>query len=126
MVLHQDSNNMVFISSRLFLLGLSIHGKGAWRSIAKNFVHTRTPTQVTSHAQKYFKRQSEKRKRYHHGNVPDITTIPETEIMCDSVNTHNQTQYPCQSVQSIHASARDGLHPNGSQLSLSNKEKNNN
>lgn len=31
---------------RLFLLGLSEHGRGAWRAIASDFVTTRTATQV--------------------------------------------------------------------------------
>ena len=31
---------------RLFLMGLSKYGKGDWRSISRNFVITRTPTQV--------------------------------------------------------------------------------
>ena len=39
---------------RLFLLGLDKFGKGDWRSISRNFVISRTPTQVASHAQKYF------------------------------------------------------------------------
>ncbi|XP_047319731.1 transcription factor SRM1-like [Impatiens glandulifera] len=39
---------------RLFLIGLEKYGKGDWRSISRNFVVTRTPTQVASHAQKYF------------------------------------------------------------------------
>lgn len=39
---------------RLFLLGLAKHGKGDWRSIARNFVPSRTPTQIASHAQKHF------------------------------------------------------------------------
>ena len=33
---------------RLFLLGLSKFGKGDWRSISRNFVVSRTPTQVTA------------------------------------------------------------------------------
>ncbi|KAK9293282.1 hypothetical protein L1049_021274 [Liquidambar formosana] len=50
---------------RTFLLGLKRLGKGDWRGISKDFVRTRTPTQVASHAQKYFLRQSgsEKKKR---------------------------------------------------------------
>ncbi|XP_028806991.1 transcription factor KUA1 [Neltuma alba] len=51
---------------RIFLIGLKKLGKGDWRGISKNYVTTRTPTQVASHAQKYFLRQNHanKRKRY--------------------------------------------------------------
>ena len=31
---------------RLFLLGLQKYGKGDWRSISRNFVISRTPTQA--------------------------------------------------------------------------------
>ncbi|KAL8043199.1 hypothetical protein ABFX02_09G103400 [Erythranthe guttata] len=51
---------------RQFLLGLHKVGKGHWLSISKGFVSSRTPSQVASHAQKYFMRQSDtgrKRKR---------------------------------------------------------------
>ncbi|XP_012485124.1 transcription factor SRM1 [Gossypium raimondii] len=41
---------------RLFLIGLQKYGKGDWRSISRNAVVSRTPTQVASHAQKYFLR----------------------------------------------------------------------
>ena len=34
---------------RLFLLGLAKFGKGDWRSISRNFVVSRTPTQVCWH-----------------------------------------------------------------------------
>ncbi|XP_019228818.1 PREDICTED: transcription factor MYB1R1-like isoform X2 [Nicotiana attenuata] len=43
---------------RIFLVGLEKLGKGDWRGISRNFVTTRTPTQVASHAQKYFLRQN--------------------------------------------------------------------
>ncbi|CAI0544168.1 unnamed protein product [Linum tenue] len=41
---------------RRFLEGLEKYGKGDWRSISRNAVISRTPTQVASHAQKYFLR----------------------------------------------------------------------
>ncbi|KAF2319013.1 hypothetical protein GH714_012464 [Hevea brasiliensis] len=40
---------------RRFLLGLLKHGKGDWRNISRNFVVSKTPTQVASHAQKFYK-----------------------------------------------------------------------
>eukprot|EP00284_Hemiselmis_tepida_P016679 CAMPEP_0174924432 /NCGR_PEP_ID=MMETSP1355-20121228/7239_1 /TAXON_ID=464990 /ORGANISM="Hemiselmis tepida, Strain CCMP443" /LENGTH=386 /DNA_ID=CAMNT_0016170237 /DNA_START=134 /DNA_END=1294 /DNA_ORIENTATION=+ len=42
---------------RRFLEGLERFGKGDWRSIARQSVMTRNPTQVASHAQKFFLRQ---------------------------------------------------------------------
>ncbi|KAG8381821.1 hypothetical protein BUALT_Bualt05G0012700 [Buddleja alternifolia] len=50
---------------KLFLLGLRKLGKGDWKGISSNFVTSRTPTQVASHAQKYFIRQNNaKKKKY--------------------------------------------------------------
>ncbi|KAL9230116.1 hypothetical protein vseg_005506 [Gypsophila vaccaria] len=46
-----------------FLMGMEKYGKGDWKTIAKEFVKTRTPTQVASHAQKHFKRQEKKKKK---------------------------------------------------------------
>ncbi|KAA8532092.1 hypothetical protein F0562_006766 [Nyssa sinensis] len=39
-----------------FLVGLEKYGKGDWRSISRNCVQTRNPTQIASHAQKYYNR----------------------------------------------------------------------
>ncbi|KAK2454164.1 transcription factor MYBS3 [Trifolium repens] len=41
---------------KAFLKGLKAVGKGRWKNISRNFVITKTPTQVASHAQKYFQR----------------------------------------------------------------------
>ena len=37
-----------------FLAGLNMLGKGDWSGISMNFVKTRSPSQVASHAQKFF------------------------------------------------------------------------
>ncbi|KAJ8773759.1 hypothetical protein K2173_006409 [Erythroxylum novogranatense] len=59
---------------RLFLLGLQKVGKGDWRGISRNFVKTRTPTQVASHAQKYFLRRSNQNRRRRRSSLFDVTT----------------------------------------------------
>jgi SHAQKYF class myb-like DNA-binding protein len=48
---------------RLFLAGLEKLGKGDWRGISRSFVTTRTPTQVASHAQKFFLRHNSAAKK---------------------------------------------------------------
>ncbi|GLC33811.1 hypothetical protein PLESTB_000507300 [Pleodorina starrii] len=68
---------------RLFLLGLAKFGKGDWRSIARNFVVSRTPTQVASHAQKYFIRlNSLNKKDKRRASIHDITspTLPASAL----------------------------------------------
>ncbi|KAF7852145.1 hypothetical protein BT93_L0537 [Corymbia citriodora subsp. variegata] len=61
---------------RLFLLGLQTYGKGDWRSISRHFVLTRTPTQVASHAQKFYMRQmSLGKKERKRNSIHDITTV---------------------------------------------------
>lgn len=57
---------------RLFLLGLQKLGKGDWRGISRNFVTSRTPTQVASHAQKYFIRQSNATRRKRRSSLFDM------------------------------------------------------
>lgn len=66
---------------RMFLLGLQKLGKGDWRGIARNFVVSRTPTQVASHAQKYFIRQTNVSRRKRRSSLFDI--------IADEVSTLN-------------------------------------
>lgn len=56
----------------MFLLGLQKLGKGDWRGIARNYVITRTPTQVASHAQKYFIRQCNMSRRKRRSSLFDM------------------------------------------------------
>lgn len=62
-------------------MGLKKYGKGDWRNISRNFVTTRTPTQVASHAQKYFIRQLTGGKDKRRSSIHDITTVnvPDTK-----------------------------------------------
>ncbi|XP_015693466.2 uncharacterized protein LOC107304324 [Oryza brachyantha] len=41
---------------KLFLLGLLECGRGNWKKISSQYVRSRTPVQVSSHAQKFFRR----------------------------------------------------------------------
>ncbi|KAI5084786.1 hypothetical protein GOP47_0000955 [Adiantum capillus-veneris] len=76
---------------KLFLHALHKLGKGDWRGISKHFVKTRTPTQVASHAQKYFLRQSNLNKRRRRSSLfdmaPDVVednAVPETNLPLES------------------------------------------
>lgn len=88
---------------RLFLLGLKTYGKGDWRSISRNVVVTRTPTQVASHAQKYFLRQTSEKKERKRSSIHDITTPVDTRPVPppaqfpdqgDSMGYQNSCYYP--------------------------------
>jgi len=84
---------------RLFLLGLAKFGKGDWRSISRNFVISRTPTQVASHAQKYFIRlQQMNKKDKKRSSIHDITSIGassapitgQIQVAAPSTNRHRR------------------------------------
>lgn len=75
---------------RLFLIGLERYGKGDWRSISRNVVVTRTPTQVASHAQKYYLRQNSMKKERKRSSIHDITTNVDTQPIPPPSNFTNQ------------------------------------
>lgn len=79
---------------RMFLLGLQKLGKGDWRGIARNYVISRTPTQVASHAQKYFIRQSNVSRRKRRSSLFDIVQddATDTSMVPQDFMSANQLQ----------------------------------
>ncbi|KAI7736569.1 hypothetical protein M8C21_028048, partial [Ambrosia artemisiifolia] len=79
---------------KLFLQGLQKVGKGDWRGISRNFVKTRTPTQVASHAQKYFLRRTNLNRRRRRSSLFDITTdsVAATMQTEEQINENNKVQ----------------------------------
>ncbi|KAG6403972.1 hypothetical protein SASPL_136206 [Salvia splendens] len=75
---------------KLFLLGLQKVGRGDWRGISRNYVKSRTPTQVASHAQKYFLRRSNINRRRRRSSLFDITTDEVTAMPIEEVKNHHQ------------------------------------
>lgn len=73
------SRTTIYTPCRMFLFGIEVHGRGAWKRISNSFVQTRTPCQVASHAQKYFRRQYRAKFKKPKGgriSVLDINTVP--------------------------------------------------
>ncbi|MCO5601870.1 hypothetical protein L7F22_055996 [Adiantum nelumboides] len=71
---------------RMFLVGLQKLGKGDWRGIARNFVPSRTPTQVASHAQKYFLRQNNLNKRKRRSSLFDMISSNPASTVCNTAD----------------------------------------
>ncbi|XP_042007915.1 transcription factor SRM1-like [Salvia splendens] len=78
---------------RLFLMGLDKCGKGDWKTISRDFVDTRTPLQISSHAQKYFNRLNSTNKQRMRSSIHDITnvnngngdvSVPQVPITCQT------------------------------------------
>ncbi|KAL1334042.1 hypothetical protein HN51_062926 [Arachis hypogaea] len=79
---------------KLFLVGLQKVGKGDWRGISRNYVKTRTPTQVASHAQKYFLRRSNLNRRRRRSSLFDITTDSVSSIPMEEEQIQNGDSVP--------------------------------
>ncbi|KAL3835140.1 hypothetical protein ACJIZ3_009876 [Penstemon smallii] len=75
---------------KLFLIGLQEVGKGDWRGISRNYVKTRTPTQVASHAQKYFLRRTNLNRRRRRSSLFDITTDSVTPMPIEEGSNHQE------------------------------------
>lgn len=73
-------------------MGLLKYGKGDWRNISRNFVISKTPTQVASHAQKYFIRQHSGGKDKRRPSIHDITTVNLTETTTSSENNRTSLE----------------------------------
>lgn len=87
-----------------FLTGLQIHGKGAWKAIAQ-IVGTRTPTQIQSHAQKYFLRQQQKvknKRSIHDFTIEDLqkALAAESKLKSQPFFQHTNVQQPVPQPQS--------------------------
>ncbi|GAV61273.1 Myb_DNA-binding domain-containing protein [Cephalotus follicularis] len=90
---------------RMFLIGLQKLGKGDWRGIARNYVISRTPTQVASHAQKYFIRQTNAPRRKRRSSLFDM--IPD-DMATDTPSVPEEQEFlpssqprPCDNTNSI-------------------------
>ncbi|GMH06618.1 hypothetical protein Nepgr_008458 [Nepenthes gracilis] len=73
-------------------MGLDEYGKGDWRSISRFYVMSKTPTQVASHAQKYFRRLESptplaKRRYSIHDTRIINSTIVESPARCGDPTT---------------------------------------
>ncbi|CAO2175391.1 unnamed protein product [Urochloa humidicola] len=108
---HQEGQNNTGIwtnaEQRQFLCGLNIHGRGKWKEISRDFVPTRTPAQVSSHAQKYFRRKesTSKKQRY---SINDMSLFDDEPSM-----QNNSSLSP--DVQTIGGAA---YNPNGFEPSI--------
>ncbi|XP_010498308.1 PREDICTED: transcription factor MYB1R1 [Camelina sativa] len=85
-----------------FLIGLQKVGKGDWKGISRNFVKSRTPTQVASHAQKYFLRRTNLNRRRRRSSLFDITTDTVTDMPMEQDQAQECSPLPETNISSGH------------------------
>jgi len=103
-------NVILVFHCRRFLEGLSIYKRGHWKEISE-YIQTKSTTQVTSHAQKYFlhqnkTRQQKKRKSIHDIvlEAPHAVQVQEKIHMNATNQGYSKDIYPTQfnNIQSTH------------------------
>ncbi|XP_010058477.2 transcription factor SRM1-like [Eucalyptus grandis] len=77
-----------------FLGGLQIYGKGDWKSISKYVVMSKTPTQVASHAQKYFNRKDRTENQKLRRSINDTHNISNIGAIASMSSSPPSTRYP--------------------------------
>ncbi|OWM75723.1 hypothetical protein CDL15_Pgr021888 [Punica granatum] len=108
---------------RTFLAGLKKLGKGNWRAISKKFVTTKTPTQVASHAQKYFLRQTSQDKKKRRSSLFDMRfeeprPAPQ-DLLC--ISPSDEKPEIASKPQDIPSPSPSALHPKVSTPAMSTK-----
>ena len=90
-----------------FLIGLTLFGRGDWRSVSRECIKTRTPTQIASHAQKYFMRQERKLSgdEVRRTSIHDICSVEDTlsQSMKRRAEKQDEPVVPIAAPQSEHA-----------------------
>ncbi|XP_066167317.1 uncharacterized protein [Oryza sativa Japonica Group] len=77
---------------RQFLRGLRVYGRGEWKSISMNFVRSKTPVQVSSHAQKYFRRVESAAADKQRYSINDVGLNDDTAAM-DGTNSYSNNNF---------------------------------
>ncbi|CAM8890275.1 hypothetical protein QQ045_027342 [Rhodiola kirilowii] len=116
LMLHQERKKGVAWSEEehmSFLIGLEKLGRGDWRGISRKYVTSRTPTQVASHAQKYFLRIATLDNKKRRSSLFHMSESHQQHFM------NYSAQYSRQSCEAHHHSVVTYQYQNGSIMTTS-------